>query len=63
MVRVIEARHVRDYVISVLFADGVEGEVDLKDQLYGEVFGTLSRGRMEPTLRRSFYTRRSRLRA
>jgi hypothetical protein len=41
MVRVIEARHVRDYVISVRFADGVEGEVDLKDELYGEVFEPL----------------------
>jgi len=41
MVRVIEARHVRDYVIRVRFADGVEGEVDLKDELYGEVFEPL----------------------
>ena len=41
MVRVVEARHVRDYVIRLRFADGVEGDVDLKDELYGEVFEPL----------------------
>lgn len=41
MVRVVEATHVKDYVIRVRFADGVEGEVDLKDELYGEVFEPL----------------------
>jgi hypothetical protein len=38
MVRVTDARYVRDYVIWVRFADGVEGEVDLSDELHGEVF-------------------------
>jgi hypothetical protein len=38
MVRVTEARYVRDYVIWVRFADGVEGEVDLSGELHGEVF-------------------------
>lgn len=38
MVRVTDARYVRDYVIWVRFADGVEGEVDLRDELHGEVF-------------------------
>lgn len=41
MVRVTDARHVRDYVIWVRFADGVEGEVDLRDELHGEVFKPL----------------------
>jgi hypothetical protein len=39
--RVIEARHVRDCIIFVRFQDGVEGEVDLRPQLYGEVFEPL----------------------
>lgn len=38
MVRVTDARYVRDYVVWVRFADGVEGEVDLRDELHGEVF-------------------------
>ncbi len=39
--RVVEARHVRDYVVLVRFQDGVEGEVDLAAQLYGEIFEPL----------------------
>ena len=38
MVRVTDARYVRDYVIWVRFADGVEGEVNLRDELHGEIF-------------------------
>lgn len=41
MVRLIEAKHVKDYVIWLRFQDGTEGEVDLKDELYGEVFEPL----------------------
>ena len=41
MVRVTEARYVRDYVIWVRFADGAEGEVDLRDELHGTVFRPL----------------------
>ena len=41
MVRVTDARYVRDYVIRVQFADGVAGEVDLRDELHGEVFRPL----------------------
>ena len=39
--RIIEARQVRGYVVSVRFQDGVEGEVDLQPQLYGEIFEPL----------------------
>lgn len=39
--RVIEAHHVRDYVVFVRFQDGLEGEVDLGPQLYGEIFEPL----------------------
>lgn len=39
--RVIEARHVRGYVVFVRFQDGVQGEVYLESQLYGEIFAPL----------------------
>ncbi len=39
--RVIEARNVDDYVIWLRFDDGVEGEIDLKDELWGQVFAPL----------------------
>ena len=36
-----EARYLHDYVIWCRFSDGAEGEVDLKDELYGDVFDPL----------------------
>ena len=36
-----EAKYLHDYVIRVRFNDGIEGEVDLEDELEGEVFGPL----------------------
>jgi hypothetical protein len=36
-----EARYVRDFVIWLRFNNGAEGEVDLKDELFGEVFEPL----------------------
>ncbi len=39
--RVLEAEYIRDYVIHIRFADGVEGDVDLRDELEGEVFEPL----------------------
>jgi len=36
-----EAKHLHDYVIWLRFNDGAEGEVDLKDELGGEVFEPL----------------------
>ena len=41
MVRVTDVRYVRDYMIWVRFADGVEGEFDLGRELHGEVFRPL----------------------
>jgi len=41
MVRVTDARHVRDYVVWLRFSDGTEGEVDLQRELHGEVFEPL----------------------
>jgi len=41
MVRLVEARYIRDYVIWLRFSDGLEGEVDLRDELDGPVFEPL----------------------
>ena len=41
MVRLADARYVRDYVIWVRFSDGLVGEVDLRDELEGPVFEPL----------------------
>jgi hypothetical protein len=41
MVRVTDARHVRDYVVWLRFSDGTEGEIDLRKELHGEVFEPL----------------------
>lgn len=38
---VMEARYVRDYVVWLRFRDGTAGEVDLRPQLWGEVFEPL----------------------
>ena len=40
-VHVVEARHVRDYVVWLKFNDGTEGEVNLSQELEGPVFETL----------------------
>ncbi|MEW6740006.1 MAG: DUF2442 domain-containing protein [Nitrospirota bacterium] len=36
-----EAKYLHDYVIWLRFNDGAEGEVNLKDELYGEIFEPL----------------------
>ena len=41
MVRLVEARYVRDYVIWLRFSDGLAGEVDLREELDGPVFEPL----------------------
>jgi len=41
MLKVTSVRHVRDHVLHVRFNNGVEGEVDLADELSGEVFEPL----------------------
>ena len=40
--RIIEAHHVRDFTVHLRFADGTEGDVDLRGDLDGEVFQPLS---------------------
>jgi Protein of unknown function (DUF2442) len=36
-----EARYLHDYVLWLRFNDGAEGEIDLENELEGEVFGPL----------------------
>jgi hypothetical protein len=36
------ARYVSDYRVWLSFADGIEGEVDLENELWGEVFEPLN---------------------
>jgi hypothetical protein len=38
-----QADYIRDYQIRLRFADGLEGIVDLKDELWGEVFEPLKK--------------------
>ncbi|MFB3923914.1 MAG: DUF2442 domain-containing protein [Terriglobia bacterium] len=51
--RLIEAYHVRDYVLHVRFVDGNEGDVDLGNELQGEVFEPLR----DPAYFRQFQVR------
>lgn len=39
--KVIEAKYVHDYIIHLRFADGAKGDVDLSQELYGEMFEPL----------------------
>jgi hypothetical protein len=41
MPQLIDARYVRDHIVWVRFADGLEGEVDLAGELEGPVFEPL----------------------
>jgi hypothetical protein len=41
MIRIEKARYVSDYKLWLCFSDGAEGEVDLQNQLDGEVFEPL----------------------
>lgn len=51
MIDVREARHVRDYVLHLVFDDGLEGEVDLSPYLRrGPIFSPLA----EPSYFRGF---------
>jgi len=53
----LEARYRRDYVLWLRFNDGTVGEIDLADELWGEMFAPLKdveqfrRFRVDPELR------------
>ncbi len=38
---IIEAKHTKAFTIHVRFSDGTKGDIDLSDELYGEVFEPL----------------------
>lgn len=44
-----KANCVNDYIVHIVFSDGIEGEVDLKDELYGEIF--------EPLKEKSYFSK------
>ena len=39
--RVADVRYVQDYTIHLRFANGAEGDVDLREELHGEIFEPL----------------------
>ncbi len=39
--KVIAAKYEHDYTVNVLFSDGTEGDVDMSQELYGEMFDPL----------------------
>jgi hypothetical protein len=39
--RLTNAKYVEGYRLWLEFADGTEGEIDLEDQLYGEIFESI----------------------
>lgn len=41
ILHVTEAKYLHDYVLWLRFNDGIEGEIDLAEELEGEVFGDL----------------------
>ena len=41
MPRVEIARYKGDYIVYIRFSDGTEGDVDLRNELYGEIFEPL----------------------
>jgi Protein of unknown function (DUF2442) len=41
VVKIVEARYLGDYKVWLRFSDGVEGNVDLANDLWGEVFEPL----------------------
>jgi hypothetical protein len=39
--RVVEVKYEHDFIVHVRFADGTEGDMDLSDELHGEIFEPL----------------------
>lgn len=42
---IVDAEHVRGYVLRLRFSDGTEGDVDLEAELHGEIFEPLKDSR------------------
>lgn len=51
--RIVQVRHVRDYILELTFADGVRAEIDLKSKIVGRggVFAPLQDVRYFSTVR------------
>ncbi len=39
--KVKDAKYISNYIIHILFFDGTEGDIDFKNELYGELFEPL----------------------
>ena len=39
--RVIKAQYIQEFIIHICFQDGTEGDIDLRRELYGELFEPL----------------------
>ncbi len=39
--KVVEAQYKKNYIIHLRFSDGVEGDIDLEKELYGQIFEPL----------------------
>jgi hypothetical protein len=39
--KITNAEYVKDFIIHLRFSDGTEGDVDLREELYGELFEPL----------------------
>jgi hypothetical protein len=42
LIKVISAKHIKDFVIHFKFNNGIEKDIDLKEELWGEVFEPLN---------------------
>ena len=42
LIKVISAEHIKDFVIHFKFNNGIEKDIDLKEELWGEVFEPLN---------------------
>ena len=47
----VDAKYIKDFIVWVRFDDGVQGEIDLKPELYGPVFEPL----LDPSQFRKFF--------
>ena len=55
--RLTDAKHISGYVLHLKFSDGLEGDVDLREEIHGPIFEplrdveTFKRFRLDPELR------------
>jgi hypothetical protein len=49
--KLVDAKYIKDFIVWVRFDDGVQGEIDLKPELYGPVFEPL----LDPSQFRKFF--------